>query len=185
MSEEAKTPSPRRLIALGAIVGTHGVRGLLRLFPYDCASAVLTAGLTVHLAPSSPDPRGPRPEPVAMLLRCARPHGRVILVGFDGISTIETATPLVGLLLSVTEEDLPAPAPNEYYVYQLEGLEVLTVTGERLGRVASLIPTGSNEVLVVRDGGREHLIPVIADVVRAVDLEAGRVVIEPIAGLLE
>ena len=49
----------------------------------------------------------------------------------------------------------------------------------------SLIPTGSNDVLVVRDGTREHLIPVIADVIRTIDFDAGRVVITPIAGLLE
>jgi len=61
----------------------------------------------------------------------------------------------------------------------------VTSGGDRLGTVDHLIPTGSNEVLVVRDGAREHLIPVIADVVREVDLADRKIVIEPIEGLLD
>jgi 16S rRNA processing protein RimM len=109
----------------------------------------------------------------------------MMLLRFEGTVTIEQAAPLVGCVLSIPERDLPATAPGEFYAYQLEGLDVVTSGGVRLGTVDHLIPTGSNEVLVVRDGGREHLIPVIADVVRRIDLEDRRIVIEPIEGLLD
>lgn len=213
-SEGRATCSPGRLIPLGEIVGTHGVGGLLRFHPYSAASAALAAARTVFLAPrpapfagghpkappsaggDDPDTTAARPEaaaepgaasptPRALTLLSARAHGRLHLVRFEGVDRIEDAEPFVGTVLSVAESDLPAVGPGEFYAYQLEGLEVVTVGGERLGTVESLFPTGSNEVLVVRDGAREHLIPVIADVIRTIDLGARRVVIEPIAGLLE
>jgi 16S rRNA processing protein RimM len=179
MNERANTSSPKPLIALGEIVGTHGVGGLLRFHPYSDVSAALAAIRTVFLS------RPPDGTPRALSLLSAQPHGRIVRLKLAGIDSIEAAQTLVGTVLSAAEADLPAPAPGEFYAYRLEGLEVMTVQGGRLGTIARVFPTGANDVLVVRDGAHEYLIPVIADVVRAIDLDAGRVVIEPIAGLLE
>lgn len=179
MIDAAPTPSSRRIIALGEIVGTHGIRGLLRFHPYDDAGA-LTAPRTVQLAPRS----SPSSEPTSVRLLSVARHGRVLLLRVEDVDSIEAAEPLVGTVLAIPEDDLPAAAPGEFYVYQLEGLDVLTVDGERLGTVTRVFPTGSNEVLVVEDGEREHLIPLIQDVVRTIDLDARRIVIAPIDGLL-
>jgi len=108
-----------------------------------------------------------------------------MLLRLADVATIEAATPLIGAVLAIAEADLPATGPGEFYAYQLEGFDVVTSGGDRLGTVDHLIPTGSNEVLVVRDGAREHLLPVIADVVREVDLADRKIVIEPIEGLLD
>jgi 16S rRNA processing protein RimM len=206
MNEESGTVSPERLVPLGEIVGTHGVGGLLRFRPYSDSAAALAAPRLVYLQPrhaavappqagtavaptvgprqtdttsSEIDPRRPR------RLASARSHGRLVLLRFEDVTTIEDATPFLGSVLSIPERELPATAPGEFYAYQLEGLEVVTCSGDRLGIVDHLIPTGSNEVLVVRDGRREHLIPVIADVVRHVDLAERKIVIDPIDGLLD
>jgi len=192
MTEEAVHTAPSRLVELGEIVGTHGVGGLLRLHPYADCSDALAASPTVYLTPRPRRERGgaeldphDTPVPRPMRLTSARPHGRVILLQFPGIDSIERAEPLVGTILAVDEETLPAPAPGEVYAYLLMGLEVTTSEGRPLGRVAETFATGSNEVLVVRDGEAEHLIPVIADVVRAIDVAGGRIVIDPLPGLLD
>ena len=108
-----------------------------------------------------------------------------MLLSIAAIDSIEAATPLVGRAIALPEHELPAPAPGEFYVYQLEGLDVVTNTGERLGIIDRSFSTGASEVLVVHDGTREYLIPMIADVVQAIDLPGGRVVIHPIPGLLD
>jgi 16S rRNA processing protein RimM len=182
MSEVVGTTSPERLVPLGEIVGTHGVGGLLRFHPYSDHAAALDPPCLVYLQPR---PVSPSDAARPWRLASAHPHGRLVLLRFENIATIESATPLVGTVLSIPEQQLPAVAPGEFYAYQLEGLEVVTSGGDRLGTVDHLIPTGSNEVLVVRDGAREILIPVIADVVRRVDLADRKIVIEPIAGLLD
>jgi 16S rRNA processing protein RimM len=199
MSEGAGKSSAERLVPLGEIVGTHGVGGLVRFHPYsDAALAAPCLVLLQH--PQRRRGRGAvtssggavdavRPDgsdasqPVRVV--SARPHGRLVLLQIDGVTTIEAATPLIGTVVAIPEADLPAVGPGEFYAYQLEGLDVVTSGGDRLGTVDHLIPTGSNEVLVVRDGTREHLIPVIADVVRQVDFAARRIVIEPLEGLLD
>src|SRR5437868_5658743 len=160
MSEGAGKTSPERLVPLGDIVGTHGVAGLVRFRPYSDCSTALAAPSLVYLqhprsrhTPSIPSDAA-APHPVRLL--SARPHGRVMLLQFADVSTIETATPLIGAVVAIPEADLPAVGPGEFYAYQLEGLDVVTSGGDRLGTVDHLIPTGSNEVLVVRDGTREH-----------------------------
>lgn len=65
------------------------------------------------------------------------------------------------------------------------GLEVWTTEGELLGKIARILPTGSNDVYVVPSRHGELLIPAIEDVVKSVDLEKGCVVIELIEGLLQ
>jgi 16S rRNA processing protein RimM len=186
MKQDTHTSSPGRLVALGEIVGTHGVRGLLRFHPYGPAANLPPTGQTVYLtarpAPGDDlDPSDARP----IRLETARLHGNVVLLSIADVASIETATPLVGHALAVYDHDLPTPAPGEFYVYQLEGLDVITSTGEHLGTIDRSFSTGASEVLVVHDGTREYLIPMIADVVRAIDVPGGRIVINPIPGLLD
>lgn len=191
MTEEPVTTAPGRLVELGEIVGTHGVAGLLRLHPYADCHAALAAAPTIFLIPrrrperpgSEQRPASETPRP--MRLTSVRPHGRVMLLEFPGIDSIERAQPLVGTMVAVEEHTLPATAPGEVYAYRLTGLDVVTSDGRPLGRVAETFATGSSEVLVVRDGDAEHLIPMIADVVRTVDVDGGRIVIDPLPGLLD
>lgn len=186
MEPDTHTSSAPRLIALGEIVATHGVKGLLRFRPYGPVGSGLPTGCRLYLthvprAGEHLDASMARPIELAD----AHPHGNVLLLRVRGVDTIETATPLVGRALAIAEGDLPAPDPGEFYVFQLEGLDVVTNAGTRIGRVGGSFTAGASEVLVVRDGDREYLIPVIADVVRAIDVAGGRVVIEPMDGLLD
>jgi 16S rRNA processing protein RimM len=187
MKQDTHTSSPGRLVALGEIVGTHGIRGLLRFHPYDRSAELPPTGRPVYLTATRPAPQGPVDASASrsIILDDARPHGTVALLSVRGIDSIEAATPLVGHALALPEAELPAPNANEFYVYQLEGLAVVTETGEPVGHVERSFSNGANEVLVVQDGGREHLIPLIADVVRTVDLPGRRIVIDPIPGLLD
>ncbi len=186
MKDETHRSPAERLIALGEIVGPHGIRGLLRFHPYGPATSPLPSDRPLFLTPrpasdGHPDPASAHP----IELISARPHGNVLLLQIRGIGSIDEATRVVGTTLAVAETDLPAPAPGEFYVYQLEGLDVVTKAGAHLGTIDRSFSTGANEVLVVRGDDREYLIPVIADVVQAIDLAGGRVVIDPIDGLLE
>lgn len=188
MKHDIQTSSPGRLIALGEIVGTHGVRGLLRFHPYDPRAEPPPTSLALYVGTRAEiedahDPEASRVKTV--VLDDARPHGNVVLLRIRDVDTIEAAEALVGSTLSIREADLPIVAPGEVYVYQLTGLDVFTTTGEHLGTIERSFSNGANEVLVVHEGARELLIPMIADVVQTIDLAGHRVVIEPIPGLLD
>ncbi len=186
MKHGIHTSSPGRLIPLGAIVGTHGIRGGLRFHPYEPSASPPPTGRPLYVAPAAPATRELDPARTrTVVLEDASPHGNVVLLRLAGVGSIEAAETLVGLVLAIPEADLPAIAPDEVYVYQLEGLDVFTDAGERLGTIARSFSNGANEVLVVRDGSREILIPMIADVVRTIDLPSRRIVIEPMPGLFD
>jgi 16S rRNA processing protein RimM len=78
-----------------------------------------------------------------------------------------------GARIEVSREELPPTGEDEYYAFQLIGLEVVEENGRTLGTVADVIPGVANDVLEVG----EHLLPMIEDCIRLVDLEAGRITV--------
>lgn len=108
-----------------------------------------------------------------------------VLLKFAGIDTPEAAAFLRNRLIEVpVSEAVPLP-PGTYYYFQILGLEAVTTAGEVLGRVVDIIATGANDVYIVRSAeGREVLVPAIEDVVKEVDLQANRLVVELLPGLV-
>ncbi len=77
-------------------------------------------------------------------------------------------------------------APGEYYGYQLMGCRVERVDGREIGVVRDIWPTGEANVLVIEgEGGVEHLIPAAEELLREIDIEGRRIVVDVIPGLLE
>lgn len=104
-------------------------------------------------------------------------HGAGLVVRFEGISDRNDAALLRGRDVAVPRSALPATAPDEFYLADLVGLEVENANGEHLGTVERLIETGVNAVLVV-DGERKQLLPFVENVIRRIDVAAGKVYVE-------
>ena len=114
---------------------------------------------------------GEEKKPVKIL--DGRIQGKGLAVLLPGFEDREQAATLVGTQIFVSRDQLPATAKDEYYWSDLEGLEVITTSGQSLGRVAKLMETGANDVLVVR-GDRERLVPFVqGQYVTRVDLDGG------------
>ena len=108
-----------------------------------------------------------------------------IRVMLDGITDINLAQLLKGKNVFAAQNDLPSPADNEFYYRDVIGCEVFLTDGVRVGVVEEIIATGANDVFVVRGDGKEVLVPVIEDVVKEIDVEGKRILIEAIPGLLD
>ena len=103
----------------------------------------------------------------------------------DGHSDVDTAESLKGAVVMLAAEDVPPAKPGEFYYYEAIGCEVFLTDGSRLGTIEEVFSNGAQDIWVVRDGEREVLVPVIEDVVKAMDLPGRRVTIDPIPGLLD
>ena len=125
-----------------------------------------------------------RDERETRRIATARRHGDVVLVRFEQCETPESAARLVGRMLAVPESDVMPLPPGQFYPWQLEGARVITEDGRDVGRLAR-IESGPQDLWVVENDGREHLIPAVPEIILDVDLAAGRVVIRPPEGLLE
>jgi len=113
-----------------------------------------------------------------------RRAGERLLLQLDGCVSREMAQLLAGSELCVRREELPPAPAGEFYWWDLEGLTVYTEDGDCLGRVEEFFPTGSNEVLVVRKGEQEVLLPFTKEVIRTVDMRQGIMQVRAIPGLL-
>ena len=110
-------------------------------------------------------------------------QGKVI-IKLDTIDSIEDAEKLRGQLVEIHHSQLHSLPEGQYYHFQIIGLEVWTTQGELLGNLTEILTTSSNDSYVVRGAKGEILIPAIEDVIKSVDLNKKRLVIEPIEGLL-
>jgi 16S rRNA processing protein RimM len=81
--------------------------------------------------------------------------------------------------------ELPPLDEDEYYWQDILGMRVVSETGEDMGTVREIVPTGSNDVYVVRKEAQEFLIPATKDVIMSIDMEVRTMVIRPLEGLLQ
>ncbi len=169
--------APRHLV-VGQIIGAHGIRGELKVALETSFPDRFQRLKSVLIGP----PDGSAYQPYT--LKSARLHKNNVLLVVDGITDRTTAEEMRGQVVAIPAEQAMPLGEDEYYVHQIEGLEVYTDEGERLGVVAEVIFTGANEVYLVKsDSGQELLLPAIADVVQTVDLEQGRMTVKLLEGL--
>lgn len=154
-----------REVVLGRVSGLFGVKGWVKVFSYtEPRDSILQYREWALRFPS-----GRRVMRVAE----GRRQGNSIVVRFDGIDDRDAASELLESSIEVPREQLPRTAPDEFYWTDLEGLQVVHSDGRVLGRVAYLLATGANDVLVVV-GDEEILVPFVAGrVIKNVDLENG------------
>lgn len=162
-----------QFIAIGRVVAPWGVRGEMK----------------VEVMTDFPDRFSPQEEVYIegcpMTIEKSRWHKGKVILKLATIDSVEAAQGLRGRFLEVTQAKLRPLPEDQYYRFQLLGLDVLTTEGELLGQIARILPTGSNDVYVVPTKDGELLIPAIDDVVKSVDLGKGYMVIEIIEGLLQ
>jgi 16S rRNA processing protein RimM len=102
------------------------------------------------------------------------------------VSDRNAADSLRGTVFLVDSQDLPPiDDPDEFYDHQLEGLQVVTVSGAAVGTVGEVLHTAAGELLSVRTGDGEVLVPFVSAIVTSVSLADGRIEIDPPEGLLE
>ena len=109
----------------------------------------------------------------AASIREGKRHGKAVIVLLEGVEDRDQAAALIGCDIAIARDALPKVEDGSYYWADLEGMRVVHRDGSELGRVAYLMETGANDVLVT-EGERERLIPFIAEkVVLDVDFATG------------
>jgi len=119
-----------------------------------------------------------------MTIDSAEWHKGKAIIKLSTIDSVEDAQRLRGQPIEIHHSQIYPLPEGQYYHFQIIGLEVLTTQGELLGTITKILTAESNDNYVVCGAKGEILIPVIEDVVKSIDLNQGRVVIEPIEGLL-
>jgi 16S rRNA processing protein RimM len=162
-------------LAVGRVIKPHGVHGEVRVelltdLPerFEWLDAIYVGE------------RNPRP----VKIESVRFHQTFVLLKLAGYPSRTEAELLRGELLQVPESEAIPLEEDEYFLFQLEGLNVFTEQGEHIGRISEVLETGANNVFVIEGREQQYLVPDVPDVIKEIDLENGRLVIQPIPGLL-
>lgn len=171
-------------LVVGHVTKPHGTRGEVFVWPLtDEVEALYAPGRRLLLGTTGGD-LDTNAEP--LIVERSRPFKRGVLVKFEALGDRTAVEPLSQRYLLVPIGELAPLAEGEVFYHQLLGLEVVTAEGEVVGRVREVYDTEPAHLLEVRaESGRQHLVPFSERIVRKVDLEARRLVIQPPAGLLE
>jgi len=160
----------QRPVVLGRVGSPFGVQGWLKVQSYtDPREAIATRYPDWQLE------QGGRLERRAVL--DWKRAGSAIAVQLEGIATLEAAQALRGAEVRVERAALPPTAPGEHYWHDLIGLDAFGLQGEPLGRVAGILELPAHPVLVL-EGERERLVPLVAERLAGVDLDAGRLTLD-------
>ena len=150
-------------LLIAKIVGTHGIKGTLKIYSYSESLSVFKPDSLIFV-------KNTKGYKETHIINWAKPYKRIILLSLKGITNISQAEPLIGSELFINKSDLPELEDGTYYWFDIIGLSVFTTDDKYIGRIESIIPTGSNDVFVVKDGDKEVLIPGIESVVLSIDL---------------
>jgi len=169
-----------KFLLIGKIVGVHGLKGDLKVYSYSETLRAFDAGLPIYI-------RTAAGQEQVHVIESAKPHKKVVLLSLKGVSTINGAESFVGADLFMEKERLPELEEDTYYWFDIIGLSVFLKDNTFIGNVTSVIPTGSNDVYVVKDPDKnktqEILIPAIESVVLDIDLKNGRMSVDLPEGL--
>jgi 16S rRNA processing protein RimM len=162
-------------LAVGKIRRPHGVHGDVLMQVISQHPDRLSTGKTVYL--------GEKRIPLTISRR--KLHNDGLLLGFEGYEVPEKVGTFRNQFLYITKADATELGEDEYYHHQLIGLIVCLESGETLGQLSEIIETGANDVYVVStEEGTEILLPATVEVIKKINLEAGKIHVALLPGLL-
>lgn len=164
--------SEPEFITIGKVIAPSGTRGNLMVM-------VITES-PQRFAPSSKVYINRQPMTIDS---CTWRKGKA-LIKLNTIDNAKDAEKLRGQPVEIHHSQLKSLPEGQYYQFQLVGLEVWTTRGELLGNVTEILTSESNDTYVVHGAKGEVLIPAIEDVIKSINLDEGRLTIEPMEGLL-
>lgn len=166
----------KKLLEIGKIVNTHGLRGEVKVIPWTDTPDVFEDLSLVYIKNKS--------EYKPLNIEGLRYQKNNLIVKFREYSDINDILMYKNAVLYAEREALGELPEGVYYIVDLIGLEVYTEDGEKIGVIADVFNSGASDIYdVKREGKKNLLLPVIDDVVKKVDIAGGKVIVNVMDGL--
>ncbi len=166
----------KQYLDTGKIVGTHGIKGEVRIEHWSDSPEFLCAFKKLYL-----DEKGQ-----SFIEVKSRPHKNIALAKIKGVDTIESAEKFRGKIVYINRDDIVLDE-GVYFVQDLIGLEVKDAdSGVIYGKITDVLRTGANDVYEITDSeNKKYLAPVIDEVVEEINVDGGFVLIRPMKGIFD
>lgn len=165
------------LVRLGAVSGTHGLRGDLKVRPLSPDTPALLGARTVYLRREGGSAVAYRPVRASM-------HKGNVLLRLEGLARIEEVEPLLGSDVLVRRADLDVPPEGRHYWMDMQGMTVSDRTRGELGTLDDIFSTAAHDIFVVNGRFGEVLIPVVDEFLVDVDEDDRRLLVDLPEGLV-
>ncbi len=163
-------------LQIGVITSTHGIRGEVKVFPTTDDNRRFK-----KLKDCVIEYKGERIPAKAASCRFFK---NMVILKLDGIDSIEAAEPYRQCPILVDREHAVPLERNEYFIADLEGMDVVTEEGRPLGVLKEILFTGANDVYVIADeAGKELLLPAIRDCILDVSVTDRKMTVRLLNGM--
>ena len=165
-------------LQVGVISSTHGVRGEVKVFPTTDDVKRFKRLKEVILNTGK--------EEITLEIEGVKFFKQFVILKFKGYDNINDIEKYKGKSLWVTRANAVRLRRDEYFIADLQGLTVVDEEDKVLGTLRDVMETGANDVYIIdMTDGREVLVPAIKECILHVDVEAGKMQIHLIDGLLD
>ena len=166
----------KQYLDTGKIVGTHGIKGEVRIEPWCDSPQFLSEFKKLYL-----DENGETFIEVK-----SRPHKNITLAKIKGVETVEQAEKFRGKVVYINRDDIILDE-GVNFVQDLIGLEVKDADNSTVyGKITDVLRTGANDVYEITDSNnKKYLAPVIDEVIVERNIDNGYVLIRPMKGIFD
>lgn len=169
---------PADLIPLGKIIKPHGIQGEVKVRLFNSESKTLKVGQSIWVESEGHDP-------ITYVIEKLNLQSEKTRLKFKNINDRNSAELLRNFTLSVCRNEFPETVDEEFYLIDLIGFNVIDQAGKKVGKVSEIMDNPANDILIIKDGEKEHLIPLVDDFVTFFDFENKQVTINLIEGLID
>lgn len=161
-------------IQIGKIVNTQGIRGEIKIIPltddpkrYEDLTKVYVEG-----------------EVGEFEIERVWYKKNFVILKFKNYNNINEVLNFKNRFILIHEEDAVQLPEDTYFIHQIIGLKVYHFNGNEIGEIIDVIQPGGNDVYVVKNSKKDILIPAIKEVVKEINIDEGKVIIDPIEGMI-
>jgi len=165
------------LIAYGKVVKPHGLSGEVKVLPFSGEFSSFKNFINLYISLE-------KNNPPKFIISRSRNQKNYIIVKLEGIDSIDDAEHLKGLTIFIDKKELPLKEEDEYYWFELIGMNVFNNENILIGKVKDIIDNTAQPVLVIKNNSEEYLVPMVEKFVEDIDLVNSKIVINPIEGLI-
>lgn len=163
-------------LEIGQIVSTHGIKGSVKVNPFTDDMSRFDDLKKLYIETKS----GLK----EVLIEQVSYHKNQVILKFKDIDSIEEVNQYRNCYLKIDRQDAVKLPKNSYFIVDLMECEVYDEAQNYVGKVVDIFPTGSNDVYVVKkDNGKDLLLPAIKEVIKNVDIESKKIIVNLIEGL--
>ncbi|MDD3437972.1 MAG: ribosome maturation factor RimM [Clostridiaceae bacterium] len=163
-------------LSIGQIINTHGLRGAVKVYPLTDDISRFKKLKEVYVEEND--------GIVKYKVESVKFLSSAVAVKLKGIDSEEAANKLRGFYIKVDRKSAVKLPKDTYFICDLIDLEVYDEKGLLLGTVKDVLQTGSNDVYVIESSGKDILIPALKDIVKKIDLENKKILVEMPEGLI-